>query len=323
MWMNEPVPEFLKPYLADENMQRLKEVDMNCGLSYTSFPLFSHLPFFYSRYDHSLNTALLAWHFTHDENQTLACLFHDIATPAFSHTIDFMHADAMKQEYTEGRTEEILASSSIIQKQLCKDGISLCMVSDYHIYAICDNPSPQLSCDRLEYIFSDSLLYGFADVPYVQKLYYDITAGINEKGETELVFQDMDKAAAFMDLSLRCGSIYSCPMDRYGMEVLAGIVRKAIRQGILAEEDLYRGETYVMECISHSLLAEEWQKFAELSHIRIQKRKEEGFLQIHTKKRYVNPYVKQRGRVTDCDRKMKERLDVFLSAEQNEWIKGD
>ena len=116
------IPSFLQPYLETDAMQRLKGIDMNCGVQLTSFPLFVNRKTV-NRYTHSLITALLAWHFTADDKQTLACLFHDIATPVFSHTVDFVNGDYMNQESTEAGIAEILEKDAGIFTQLKKDGM--------------------------------------------------------------------------------------------------------------------------------------------------------------------------------------------------------
>lgn len=46
--------------------------------------------------------------------QTLAGLFHDIATPVFKHCIDFMNGDSETQESTEEKTSDIIRNSSKI-----------------------------------------------------------------------------------------------------------------------------------------------------------------------------------------------------------------
>ena len=38
---HEEIPSFLLPYLDSMAMQRLKGIDMNCGVNYTSYPLFA------------------------------------------------------------------------------------------------------------------------------------------------------------------------------------------------------------------------------------------------------------------------------------------
>ena len=150
------IPEFLEPYLETEAMQRLKLIDMNCGMNYTSYPRFKKIEA-YSRFHHSLGCALIVWHFTHDRVQSLAALFHDIATPAFSHVVDFVYGDYENQETTEDRTAMMIRNDPGIMSQLKLEGIDAELVSDYHLYPIADNASPRLCADRLEYISSAGL----------------------------------------------------------------------------------------------------------------------------------------------------------------------
>ena len=82
---HQDIPPFLLQLAAAAPMQRLRQVGMNCGCEYTSFPRFRCLPS-YSRYDHSLGVGLIVWHFTGDAAQAAAGLLHDVATPVFAHT---------------------------------------------------------------------------------------------------------------------------------------------------------------------------------------------------------------------------------------------
>ena len=92
-------------------MQRLLRVGMHCGCEYTVYPIYRDAVAPYSRYTHSLGTAAIVWHFTHDLKQSIAGLLHDIATPAFAHVVDFLNGDHMRQESTESRTRMMIASS--------------------------------------------------------------------------------------------------------------------------------------------------------------------------------------------------------------------
>ena len=94
-------------------MQRLLRVGMHCGCEYTAYPIYRDAVAPYSRYTHSLGTAAIVWHFTHDLKQSVAGLLHDIATPAFAHVVDFLNGDHMRQESTESRTRMMIASSPL------------------------------------------------------------------------------------------------------------------------------------------------------------------------------------------------------------------
>ena len=152
--LSKEFPEFLNEYIETPEMLRLDGISMLPGCDYTKIMNLKH---FNSRLKHSIGVALIVWNFTKDKKQTLAGLFHDISTPAFSHILDFMHGDYLKQETTEDLTKYMIENSQEIMKLLDRDGIKVEEVCDYHIYPIADNDTPMLSADRLEYTFSDGL----------------------------------------------------------------------------------------------------------------------------------------------------------------------
>ena len=147
-------PTWLYDYINTKEMLRQQHISVTCGTIYSD--LFES-DFFYSNLDHSIGVALIVWHFTHDKKQTLAGLFHDIATPAFKHCVDFMNGDYMAQESTEDLTTKIIANSPEITALLARDKIKISEVDDYHKYPIADNDTPCLSADRLEYSLSNAL----------------------------------------------------------------------------------------------------------------------------------------------------------------------
>ena len=316
------IPAFLIPYLDTREMQRLKKIDMNCGMNYTSVPLFKGIDS-YSRYTHSAGVALIVYHFTHDPVQTLAGLFHDIATPAFSHVIDFLHGDALTQESTEDYTREILQDSKEIMVLLAKDQIALADVCDYHMYPIADNDKPMLSSDRLEYTFGAAIDYRFGTSSEYQKLYDDIIVGQNESAQPELIFQHQEQAAEFALLALRNGSVFTSQEDRCCMEMLARLVKEAIQKNILTEKDLYTDEENVIEILEHSALQKAWQEYREVRYVISSQERQEGWIQLNAKKRYIDPYcLETQGRISKTNAEVREKIDSFLSDTYQEWMKG-
>jgi HD superfamily phosphohydrolase len=177
-------PKWLLEYINTPEMLRFDGVGMSCGTTYTKV---YNDRYFYSSLTHSIAVALIVWHFTEDKKQTLAGLFHDIATPTFKHCIDFMNGDSEHQESTEERTEQIIKDSKEIMSLLKRDNIRIDEVSDYHIYPIADNDSPKLSADRLEYSLSNALFtYNTKNFSEIAKIYNDIEIQKNENNEIEL-----------------------------------------------------------------------------------------------------------------------------------------
>ena len=245
-------PDFINPYLKSESMQRLKGVDMNCGLQFTSHAGFSSYGS-YSRYEHSVGVACIVWHFTHDKKQTLAGLFHDISTRAFSHVIDFVKRDYLTQESTEDETKEIILQDKVIMNQLLVDRISVDEVSDYHIYPIADNDSPKLSSDR------------------------------------------------------------------YGMEKLATLLRKAFQEHILTEADLYLSEIDVIQKLNNSVLQDDWKEYTRLKDVI---KDSAGDIMVDAKKRYIDPCVNKCGRVTNFSAAFKNAVNEFRNTDYHYLMKG-
>lgn len=315
------IPSFIKEISEASAMQRLKDVGMNCGCEYTSFPLFQGLQDA-SRFDHSVGVALIVWHFTKDAKQSVAGLLHDISSPTFAHVIDFLHGDYLTQESTESDTEKIIADSHDIQKCLCELGLETADVADYHLYPIADNDTPRLSADRLEYTLGNTVNYKFASREKVKELYNNLIVGTNEEGQPEIMFTDKDKAIEFAHLALRCSKIYICDEDRYAMQRLSEILKDCISRKIINEKDLYLTETEVISKLCATEFGQhEWEKYCNYNSVSRTADLPESRI-IHAKKRHINPLVKGLGRVTDLSEEYKEALNEFLSQNHDYAVCG-
>ena len=317
------MPDWLARASGTRPMQRLKQVGMNCGCEYTSFPRFRGLrP--YSRFQHSVGAALIVWHFTASRKQTLAALFHDIATPVFAHTVDFLYGDHLRQEYTEGRTEELLRASDEITALLEAWGISLASVSDYHQYPIADNDSPRLSADRLEYTLGNLRGYGKLPRARLQAYYDDLEVLTAPDGAPELGFASESLARDFARDALEMSKIYVADPDRYAMQRLAELLKRAMERGVLTPDDLYTTEPQVIALLEGDAeLQEAWERYCALHTMA---RGEEAPMAlrrvIHAKKRFIDPLAKGRGRVSQWDGAFRAALDAFLAQSQDGWICG-
>lgn len=315
------IPAFLKPYLETDAMQRLKHIDMNCGMNYTSFPLFENIEA-YSRFHHSLGCALIVWHFTQDEAQTLAALFHDIATPVFSHVVDFVYGDYLNQEVTENKTAEFIRNDSRIMARLNLDSIALEQVSDYHIYPVADCDAPRLCADRLEYIFGDLLDYRYAAEDDLRKLYDDLCVLPNEEGALELGFLHPEYGAQFALYALKCGRIYSGDDNRYAMEYLADILRDAMREGIITEKDLFTREQHVLHLLENSSLKNRTSFFRRMNETVKCDESDPDARMIDAKKRYVDPLCANGKRISKCSDAVNKEIQQFLNTDYRYYLKG-
>lgn len=317
-------PPWLEDFCRTPEMQRLKDVGMNCGCEYTAFPRFRGLEP-YSRYRHSVGTARIVWDFTGDAAQTIAALFHDIATPAFAHSVDFLRGDHLRQEATEEGTAKTIRNSREIMDLLGRMGLSADEVLDYHRYPIADNDAPRLSADRLEYSLGNMENYGFCSRQELQGYYDALIVSDNEDGVPELSFSDRDTALAFGMGALRCSGVYVSDEDRYAMQMLAELLGDAIQRGVLREEDLDTTEPRVIARLQRDpKSAADWERFRALSRMVTQASEapEELRRVIPAKKRVIDPLIAGKGRLSRLEARFAGELDAFLKEGQDHWICG-
>lgn len=302
------IPDFLREFMQTKEMLRLKDVGMNCGCEYTQFDIFKNCQS-YSRFDHSVGVALMIWHFTHDIKQSVAGLLHDIATPVFAHTIDFLNGDYVKQESTEDETENIIKNNSEIQQLLMKYHLAVEEVSDYHLYPIADNKTPQLSADRLEYSLGNMLNYGFVEIERIKEYYQHIY--VNE-AKNELAFDDLEIAIAFTKDVIKTAKVYIMDEDRFAMQSLAMLLKKAIEEKVIDYSDLYLNETAVIQkLINHHEYKDKWQAFCRYKKIDRHNQPVENSYCIQAKKRYILPLY-QNTRVDVLSKEIQELINDFM-----------
>ena len=318
------IPGFLRECMETPLIQRLKSVGMNCGCEYTAFPRFADMDS-YSRYDHSIGVALIVWHFTRDRKRAIAGLLHDVASPVFAHVVDFMRGDYLTQESTEDGTETLIAGSTELQAVLGKCGLTTDDVCDYHRYPIADNDSPLLSADRLEYTIGNSINYGFCTIGDARRFYDDLVIGTNEYGVDELMFKDAQIADAVVNAALACSKVYVSDEDRYAMQLLSEILGHAMEQQVIEEDDLYSTEPEVIgKLLSDGRTASLWNGFC--AYRRTTSAPQPGatgcWRKVVAKKRYIDPVVQGRGRMSELSPSFADSLSAFRNSSQDYWICG-
>ena len=316
-------PEFLAPYVELPLVQRLSGVGLLCGTDWT--PLY-HNRFFYSRLNHSIGTALIAWNFTHSKKQTIAALLHDVSTPAFSHANDFRKGDALKQEATESENRELILSDPDISVLAFEDGLYAKEIADYHQYPLCDNALPRLSADRLEYMFPSAMaLTGSLDLDGVAALYGDITVLTAEDGVPELGFSTLRAAEDYCRMACDVGLVLQRNENKLALSLMGAVVNMAIVGGVIEESDLYQhSERELLEAFAaraeaqpDAAFAAHFRTFTTMTSIQHTNAPVDGAycVSLDVKKRYINPLVQtERGarRVSEVSPRAKRAVDEFL-----------
>ena len=235
----EDYPSFLDKYLECPSIVRLKSVGYFCGMDYASKDIYDFGEYI-SRFDHSLDVALITWKYTKDKTSTLAGLIHDIATPCFAHVIDYMNKDYANQESTEEYTEKIIMSDKKLINYFLEDGINIQDVINFKKHPIVDNDRPKLCADRLDGV----ILTGMFWTKNVSKedaldIIKHTTTFINEDNEVELGFDDIEVAKKVLEVGESIDKICHSNEDNYMMELLAYLTRYLIDNNIITYDDLY------------------------------------------------------------------------------------
>ncbi len=295
--LSDEFPEFLYDYINTTEMQKQAGISVSCGTIYSKM----YNQMWYSSLDHSVAVSLIIWNFTKDKKQTLSGLFHDIATPVFKHTIDFMNKDYEKQESTEELTTKIISESKEIMNLLNRDGISIEEISDYHIYPIADNDTPKLSSDRLEYTLSNGLgaTEKIWELKEVEEIYKNIEIQKNEEGIKELGFKDIQIAEKFVHTMSKLSRMYRREKTVFSMQFLADIMKKMSEKNMISKNDLYKlSEKEIIEKIEQcnadniSKCFNIWKNATEINTSETIPT-EKYYVSIEKMKvRYINPLVK-------------------------------
>lgn len=313
-------PEWLKDYINTKELLKQNYISVTCGTIYSDL---YESNFFYSSLDHSIAVALIIWHFTHDKKQTLSGLFHDIATPVFKHSIDFLNGDYMNQESTEDLTTSIISNSKEIMNLLNRDNIDINDVNNYHLYPIADNDTPNLSSDRLEYSLSNALFtYNKLNSDDIKKIYDDIYVGNDEKGNVELTFKTKSIARLFVKVTSELSVIYRADKTRYSMQLLADIIKRLNEEGKVTIDDLYElKESEIIEIIENSDYSEIFNTWRNAKKILVSKEEPKGVYYVNhgSKIRYIDPLVNGK-RISSICKLAKRYIDNNLGYDMDNYV---
>ena len=313
-------PEWLNEYINTKELLSQQYISITCGTIYSN--LFES-DFFFSSLDHSVAVALIVWHFTHDKKQTLSGLFHDIATPAFKHCVDFLNGDYMTQESTEDLTTVIIKNSKEIMTLLKRDNIKISEVNNYHLYPIADNDTPKLSADRLEYSLSNALFtYKLLDSKIIKEIYNDIEIQKNDEGEIELGFKTKKLARDFVRVTSKLSIIYREDRTRYSMQFIADILKKLSDDGKISKKDLYElKESDVINIIEASNYKEIFNYWKKAKKVKTSKEKPQNVYYVHhgAKVRYIDPLFNGQ-RISKCCKLANKMIEDNLAYDMNNYV---
>ena len=284
------IPYFLNKYLKCPSLVRLKKVGYFCGMDYASKDIYDFREYI-SRYDHSLTVALITYRLTKNKKATLAALFHDVATPCFSHVIDYMNKDYAKQESTEEYTEKIMLNDKYLRKCLAKDRININDIIDFKKYTIVDNNRPKVCADRIDGVILTGI--GWTKnitLTDIERIVSSMCILQNEDKELEISFNNRVAASRVLEISESIDIICHSNEDNFMMELLAIITKRAIDDKLFSYDELYTlNEDEVYSLISHSSDKELLSLYEKFKNVKLD---EIEIVEIpEIKKRDLNPII--------------------------------
>lgn len=300
IYKEEEIPSFLKPFMNLKEVLRLKDISYYCGMDYGPKEVYDFKEY-YSRYDHSLNTAMMYYKFTKDNKGTIAMFLHDVSTPVFSHVVDIAKGDKIKQEYTESLNNLIISSITGINNLLKENDMN---ISDLDIkkYTIADNDRPRLCIDRLDATLIDSLLWNkTGNINDVNLILNNLVILKNEDGRDELGFKDLKIGEKFFDYAIVDAYSTSDNKDIYCMNLMAEIIKKGLELKLFTEKDLFKlTEKEFVNILNNSVLSKKFDEFQNIleDEIKYSIIKDDSYynFSLDTKKRHINPLILHNGK---------------------------
>ena len=146
--------------------------------------------------------------------------------------------------------------------------------------------------------------------------YYDaLCVAVNEHGETELSFTDVDTAYRFAHDALEMSRIYVSDEDRYAMQMLSELLGRALEKNVLGAGELYLTEETVIEkLMSDAETAGLWRSYRNMHEIVADREAfpEGAWRVIGAKKRRIDPFVRDHGRLSEINTRFAGEIKDFM-----------
>ncbi len=314
--------------IKTKELKRLKYISYHCGMYYGPKGIYNFSEC-YTRLDHSINTAKMYYILTEDIKGTVAVLLHDIATPVFSHVIDIMENDPINQEITEKYTEDIIKNSKEIKDILEKHNIDINEIINVKDFPVADNKRPRLCIDRLDAVFIDNLLWGKSITINEIKYLFNNIKVFEQDNTKEIGFNNINQGLLFFKYSMNDANLTDDICDTYAMSLLGDIVKILIDNNIIIEKDLYnlKEKQMIKKLKTNKLTKKLYKNFISLQRKDIQlsnKNYKNNYCYLtETKKRYINPLVKNKGkivRIIEINNNCKVNLNKYLNLKKDKYV---
>lgn len=249
----------------------------------------------YSRFDHSLGVYIILNKLGASEGEQVAGLLHDISHTAFSHLVDWIMGNSLKEDYQDKRHLSVLKQEEITAI-LNKYGFSVEDIADYGKFGLLERDIPNLCADRIDYSLRElPLKITEQCLPFLKVF------------NKEIVFSSEESALLFADNFLRAQMEHWGGYEATTRYVLfSNLLKSAIEDKIISMEDLLETDDLVIEKIFQT----KRKKYLEVFNVL--ENKDLSFLKkssvcVKKKFRFVDPKILINGSVV----KLSEINDNF------------
>lgn len=254
----------------------------------------------FSRYEHSVGTAILLGKLEASLEEQAAGMIHDVSHPAFSHLVDWVIGNREKEDHQDKSHKRVVFSSDI-PKILLKYGFEPEEIIDVKRYGLLERETPDLCADRVDYALREFESWA---APYaVKNCLWDL---VNFKGR--IAFNNGVSACEFGEAYARCQREHwggaECVVR---WEILAQTLKHALKKRIIEIKDFELEDEQVLRKLTINGDAEIGANLGLLERKRLHLRENTKNPQYALKKkfRYIDPHFVENGKLYQLSKESK------------------
>lgn len=221
-------------------------------------------------------------------DEQVAGLLHDISHTAFSHVVDWIFGDPIKEDFQDLSHLKKIREGEV-GNILRKYGYAPEKIADLKSYSLLEQEIPLVCADRLDYALREMIYFESRD-----RIKLIINSIKNVSGK--IVFDNIESAVIFAEAFAKCQKeLWAAPIPRIRYYLLSSALKKAMDDEVITEEDFEKTDIEVINVLQSKGSAEVL-NFLNLLRNGFSYREEKGGIALVKKFRYVNPLVIHDGR---------------------------
>jgi uncharacterized protein len=260
----------------------------------------------FSRFEHSIGVFLLLRKLGANLEEQIAGLLHDISHTAFSHVVDYVIGDPLKEDYQDNIFFEVLRKSEI-PLILKKYNLDIEKFSNLEFFTLLEKEAPSLCADRIDYCLRE-----FIDLGLKEKVEVIVNDLVSVDGQ--IVFKTKEVAQEFGERYAELQREHWAGNEaRTRYYILAGVLKTALDEEYIDLQDFHKTDNELLEILSkidNKDISEGLKKLKQGFSIKEVEETSEGII-IKKKFRYVDPEVLVEGMLKNLSSISEEYKDLL------------